>query len=514
MKNSRLGTGVSVLSLMISGIMYAGSAGAEVASPRIADIAAATYPCSGTVFNDVDSNHWACGFIEEFLSLNVTQGCVADDPGTPENEAAYCPSATVTRDQMAVFFVKALEETLFDILDGAGNGLDADLLDGQHGSYYLSWSNFTGVPAGLSDGDDDTLGGLSCASGQVAKWNGGAWACAADDTGGSGGGDITGVAAGTGLTGGGTSGDVTLGVQVPLSLSGADSGAIVTGTNSTSSGSPVGVKGVASDAGSATSSGVQGISNSSTGYGVWGEAPYVGVFGRGDNWGVYGTINGSNPGTAVAGIGGSIGVDGNARIIGVRGIATTTSSVSYGVYGEADTGLGYGVYSNGNAHVEGELTWKAHTSRLSVSPPAFQPETSGFVYLHNGYSLTHISSGGASVPWYYASVQLPDGAVVTRVDFYWTDSANTDASFYLYRSDFTNGIRQTMATASSSGGSSTGGGGGTSVTGSSFDDTIDLGTIDNGSYSYFLVFSPNPDTNDASTALRGAVITYTTTSPH
>lgn len=31
--------------------------------------------------------------------------------------------------------------------EGAGNGLDADKLDGQHGAYYLSWANLTGKPA-------------------------------------------------------------------------------------------------------------------------------------------------------------------------------------------------------------------------------------------------------------------------------------------------------------------------------------------------------------------------------
>lgn len=30
---------------------------------------------------------------------------------------------------------------------GVGNGLDADLLDGQHGAYYRAWGNLTGVPA-------------------------------------------------------------------------------------------------------------------------------------------------------------------------------------------------------------------------------------------------------------------------------------------------------------------------------------------------------------------------------
>ncbi len=52
----------------------------------------------------------------------------------------------------------------------------------------VPWSGLTGVPAGFADNtDDDTLAGLSCASGQVAKWNGSAWACANDDTGGGGG---------------------------------------------------------------------------------------------------------------------------------------------------------------------------------------------------------------------------------------------------------------------------------------------------------------------------------------
>lgn len=35
-------------------------------------------------------------------------------------------------------------------VDGTGSGLDADLLDGQHGSYYRAWVNLTGVPATAS----------------------------------------------------------------------------------------------------------------------------------------------------------------------------------------------------------------------------------------------------------------------------------------------------------------------------------------------------------------------------
>jgi len=58
---------------------------------------------------------------------------------------------------------------------------DADTLDGQHGSFYLTWSNFIGIPGDLADGDDDTLGDLSCGAGDITRWNGTAWYCGSDD---------------------------------------------------------------------------------------------------------------------------------------------------------------------------------------------------------------------------------------------------------------------------------------------------------------------------------------------
>ncbi len=107
--------------------------------------------------------------------------------------------------------------------DGSGSGLDADLVDGQHASAFVTaallsdgnpatapmgWTDLQGVPAGVADGiDNDALAGLTAAAGQVPKWNGSAWVAAADN---DAGGDITAIIAGDGLTGGGEAGSLTL----------------------------------------------------------------------------------------------------------------------------------------------------------------------------------------------------------------------------------------------------------------------------------------------------------------
>ncbi|MDF1554660.1 MAG: hypothetical protein P1P84_16430 [Deferrisomatales bacterium] len=59
----------------------------------------------------------------------------------------------------------------------------------------LDWNAVQNKPAGFADGvDNDAVGGLVCAAGQVAKWNGAAWACADDDAGVGGGTSYGGVA--------------------------------------------------------------------------------------------------------------------------------------------------------------------------------------------------------------------------------------------------------------------------------------------------------------------------------
>jgi hypothetical protein len=52
---------------------------------------------SSTGFTDVNSTHWAAAWIKQLAAEGITGGC-----GT----GTYCPEASVTRAQMAVFLVR------------------------------------------------------------------------------------------------------------------------------------------------------------------------------------------------------------------------------------------------------------------------------------------------------------------------------------------------------------------------------------------------------------------------
>jgi hypothetical protein len=133
----------------------------------------------------------------------------------------------------------------------------------------------------------------------------------------------------------------------------------VTGTSASSSGR--GVYGRAS-ATSGMTYGVLGESLSSVGRGVYGTAPAYGVYGEatatsGSIFGVYGMAPNSSFGIGVYGTSSYQGVSGRTGSgTGVHGYASSTSGVNYGVYGESASSSGYGVYSQGNAHVNGTFT--------------------------------------------------------------------------------------------------------------------------------------------------------------
>jgi hypothetical protein len=103
-------------------------------------------PCAG--FTDVDDTSPFCGNVTWLKNRSITLGCTST--------TLYCPNDFVSRLQMAAF-MNRLGDSLFP---------------------------------------------LTCAAGQVMKWDGLQWACANDAIGGGGGGGtVTSVAAGTGLQG-------------------------------------------------------------------------------------------------------------------------------------------------------------------------------------------------------------------------------------------------------------------------------------------------------------------------
>jgi uncharacterized protein (DUF1800 family) len=62
-------------------------------------------PATGTVFGDVHAGDFAADWIEQLYAEGITGGCQA---GSPPN---YCPTASVTRAQMAVFLLKIYHGT-------------------------------------------------------------------------------------------------------------------------------------------------------------------------------------------------------------------------------------------------------------------------------------------------------------------------------------------------------------------------------------------------------------------
>lgn len=145
---------------------------------------------------DVNGNVKAVSFIGDGSGLTGVVGSETD----PTVNALGSASLSCTSGQVAKWNGVAW---------ACANDVDTDTQLGE--AEVDTFVSNNGYLTSESDPTVNALGkaSLSCASGQVAKWNGSAWACA-DDVDTNSGGDITGVTAGTGLTGGGTSGSVTV----------------------------------------------------------------------------------------------------------------------------------------------------------------------------------------------------------------------------------------------------------------------------------------------------------------
>lgn len=82
---------------------------------------------------------------------NITGLCIAPNTGGSANKVFIY-------NNQGSGYSPGWREVWTNASDGAGSGLDADLLDGQQGSYYLDYNNFTNTPtsSGISQSDADT----------------------------------------------------------------------------------------------------------------------------------------------------------------------------------------------------------------------------------------------------------------------------------------------------------------------------------------------------------------------
>lgn len=187
------------------------------------------------------------------------------------------------------------------------------------------WSGIAGKPPGFADDVDDDSGGT-----------------------------VTGVTAGAGLTGGGTTGVVALGVDF------AGSGAVSTvarsdhhhfGGSWSGSAAASGLS-VVNVAPTGFAAGLQGVSASSLGRGVFGLAASTagaahGVMGQSDSTGGTGVLGSA---TATSGLTSGVwGLNASPDGRGVFGRATSTTGATSGVWGEALSPAGRGVFGSATA---------------------------------------------------------------------------------------------------------------------------------------------------------------------
>ena len=185
-----------------------------------------------------------------------------------------------------------------------------------------------------------------------------------------------------------------------------------------------------------------------------------------------------------------------------------TSRYGNGLYGYSEQGKA--LYADGDAHIEGALTWKAKVSYLSLTAAAFRPSEASLTYENIGYYLRNM---GPDTAYWFASVQLPQGAKVKQLSVCWKDGSDEDASAGLVRRrlgqpPLSGSQWQTMASVVSHGRRHT------VKEVCDVDNTIDGAQVDNSQYGYYLYLQLPPNTNGNQMEFYGVQIQYEVESPY
>ena len=382
----------------------------------------------------------------------------------------------------------ALAEILDD--DGPGSGLDADRLDGQHGSDFADvdhdhWGDaWTGTGTGLSlSGGTTGLYGSGSEHGLSGESAGGSGVFGSSEAG-------TGVL-GYGPADAGVRGESVSGLGGHFTSAGTYG---VRGETGSTAAGQAGVLGVAgwTDFTYVQEAGVQGKSAAGTGVVGHSEADY-GVYGRSEtSTAMRGEAMGSDPGV----FGGNWGSG-----YGLYGYSTNSyGGYFYSVYGDA-------LRASGDASVTGDLAvgGELQTDRVAYSSPrthylAVAPED--FVPWNNA---DYSNSGACGGAYRYsgsgsmvAGVHLPHGAVVTSFKVFFYDGSSYDLHVTLYAHGMSGCAFSSMAEVDSTG---------TAGYINRTDSSIQYAVIDNTDTSYLVNAYGNP-WDGSSLRIAGAVITY------
>ncbi|MBK8821823.1 MAG: S-layer homology domain-containing protein [Anaerolineales bacterium] len=96
---------------------------------------------ASTGFTDVPTNYWAAAWIKQLAAEGITSGCGAN---------VYCPDATVTRAQMAIFLLKAKHGVAY--IPPNATGVFSDVPVGYWADKWIERLAYEGVTSGCSAG--------------------------------------------------------------------------------------------------------------------------------------------------------------------------------------------------------------------------------------------------------------------------------------------------------------------------------------------------------------------------
>ncbi len=183
-----------------------------------------------------------------------------------------------------------------------------------------------------------------------------------------------------------------------------------------------------------------------------------------------------------------------------------TSQWGNALYGYSQ--YGNALYADGNAHVEGALTWRAQTGAISVAPAAFQPQHDAR-YSNLGFML--VNNDVDEREW-TAPVQLPNHARVTQITACWRDGHDETAQITLARRKLVGGdldVRDNLGSLFSRGGYNS------IIQGCDSADVIQNAEVDNAQYAYYITLRLPQHGGDAEPMeFYGVIIEYQFSQPY